>query len=84
MVEVRYEKLQRAESKIREDGKDLHISGEPGMGKTEFLSHLQSRLESEYAIVKKVVRRQHDINNIARDILHSVRREAPERDSKPN
>lgn len=84
MAEVRSEKLQRAESKIREDGKDLHISGEPGMGKTEFLSHLQSRLEPEYTIVEKVVRRQHDINNIARDILHSVRREAPERDSKPN
>jgi hypothetical protein len=84
MAEVRSEKLQRAESKIRGDGKDLHISGEPGMGKTEFLSHLQSRLEPEYTIVEKVVRRQHDINNIARDLLHSVRREAPERDSKPN
>ncbi|MDS0283987.1 AAA family ATPase [Haloarcula onubensis] len=84
MVEVRSEKLQRAESKIREDGKDLHISGEPGMGKSEFLCHLQRRLEPEYTIVEKVVRRQHNINSIARDILHSVRREAPERDSKPN
>lgn len=73
----------QAESKVIEDGKDLHISGEPGIGKTRFLRSLQDRLDG-YNVEEKRVRRQHGRADLFRDLLHTARREAVERDSKPN
>jgi len=84
MVQVRDEQLQRAVSKIVDDGRDIHISGEPGIGKTEFLEHVKTRLPAEYTIEETTVRIHHDIPDIERDLLHIARRAAVERDSKPN
>jgi len=84
MAEVRTKKLQRANSKIREDGKDLHISGQPGIGKTEFRNHLHGRLSDKFKIEQKTVRNQHDSSDLIRHVLHMARRSAAERDAKPN
>ena len=84
MVEVRIEKLQRATSKLREDGKDIHISGQPGIGKTKFRHHLHKRLSTHYTIEQKTVRNQHDPANLVRHLLHMTRRAGIERDVKPN
>lgn len=84
MAQVRDEQIQRAVSKVVDDGRDIHISGEPGIGKTEFLEHVQTRLPAEYTIEETTVRIHHDIPDLERDLLHIVRRAAVERDSKPN
>ena len=84
MVRVRTEQLQRATSKIASDGKDLHISGQPGIGKSKFLDQLISQLEDQYTIEKTSVRIHHDKADLERGLLHSTRRVAPERDAKPN
>ena len=84
MVEIRTDELKRAETKIREDQADLHISGEPGIGKSKFLTHLQSRLENDFCLVEQTVRLHHDQNDVVSNILHDTRREAPRRDNIPN
>lgn len=84
MVKVRKETLQRAYSKIVDDGKDLHISGQPGIGKTEFLNNLTTEIPSQYTVKSTTVRAHHDHSSLERDLLHLVRRAAPERDTKRN
>ncbi|KTG11484.1 hypothetical protein AUR64_04320 [Haloprofundus marisrubri] len=84
MVLVRTDRLDRAHSKIVDGGKDIHISGQPGIGKTEFLEALQERLSEDFAIEQKNVRIHHSPEDLHRDLLHLARRAANERDSKPN
>lgn len=84
MVEVRQEQLQRAYSKIVDDGKDLHISGQPGIGKTVFLDNLQSRLSDEYKSREKTVSSHHDPDDLESDLLHLARDAAKQRDLRPN
>jgi len=84
MVKVRKEQLERAKSKITDNNKDLHISGEPGIGKSEFLSHLQDELATNYTIDTQTVRLHHSRDDLERDLLHRTRRNAKNRDSLPN
>lgn len=84
MVEVRQEKLQRAYSKIVDDGKDLHISGQPGIGKSEFLTNLHSRLSDDYNIKEQSVCKHHSPEDLESDLLHLARSAAAQRDLRPN
>lgn len=84
MVEIRTDELQRAETRIREDENNLHIYGEPGVGKSKFLEHLQKRLEKDFSVIEQTVRLHHDQSDVIRNILHDARQEAPRRDNLPN
>ncbi len=82
MARVRTEALNRAYSKISNDGKNIHISGEPGIGKSEFLQHLVDDLSDEFNVLQKGVRVHHTTEKLERDLLHLVRSAAPERHAK--
>lgn len=84
MVEIRSEELQRAETKIREDDADLHISGEPGIGKSKFLENIQSRIGEDFCVIDQTIRHHHEPTDVARNILHEARAEASRRDNLPN
>ena len=84
MAEVRIDQLEEASTKILADEQSIHISGEPGIGKSEFLRNIITQLESYYHIETHTVQRQHTSEILEQDLLHIVRRAAPERDSKPN
>ncbi|WP_207587163.1 hypothetical protein [Halomontanus rarus] len=84
MVEVRQTKLHRAYSKIVDEGQDVHISGQPGIGKTEFFNNLQERLSDGYHIEEKVVSEHHEPKDLENDLLNLARTAANQRDLQSN
>ncbi len=82
MARVRAEALDRAYSKITNDRKNIHISGEPGIGKSEFLQHLIGDLSDDFNVLQKDVRVHHTTEKLERDLLHLARSAAPESQSK--
>lgn len=84
MVRVRTVPLERASSKVREDGKHLHISGQPGIGKTQILQHLQDDLEDDYTVKTYSVPSYKGPYELHQELLHLIRDAAPLTDATKN
>lgn len=74
---VRQERVEQVVSKISEDGKSIHISAIPGMGKSEFLDAIGRRLDPNYDIIRINVRLQDDPSKLYQELLTHIRNEAP-------
>jgi hypothetical protein len=75
VTRIRENKLEKALSKLRHDKQDIHISGEPAIGKTEFLSYLMEdiRQEDGFKVSKIGVGKHDDISTLNRKLLNKVR-----------
>jgi len=84
MVQVRTGQLARASSKVREDGKHLHIAGEPGIGKTKFLHRLKDDLSDDHIVKAYTVPSYKGPTELHNEVLYMIREAAPMIDTKKN
>lgn len=67
-----------------EDGADLiHIFGEPGVGKTTVLDHIEKEFEDDVGLDRRNLQANHSLNELFRKLfMHSLMRYLRERRKK--